>query len=1333
MGYETIGFSQPFIGGIAFNLANASAAVTPANGAGPSASGMQWGIIVDTAGNGFANSSVNYDAYAPGVATAGFLSAGGSVTDDYYIPGTTTVDGASSGDFDVNAVAAGGGCILDAMQFSLSNGAAPGQKFALVWFSNNTSSSGSKYGFLTDSSFVLPPDGQPAVYFDSIFINNDPIRPASKTMGVVATPAQISVYNGNGTGGAIRTDNTGVFTFPAAAVGVPGSPQTFTIENTGGSTLTIQSITNAASGNPGDFVVSTTGMATSLAANATTTFTVTFSPSATGSRSAVVQIASSDTTTSLFRINVAGPGAATSGPQISVFDGSGIGGKQEASNTGTFGFSPILTSGSSSPQTFIIENTGTTNLAFSSPSVTVAGSNPGDFIVSTAGMATSLAPNATTSFTVTFEPTAVGTRTAQVQIASNDPNTNPFSINVSGTAVAALGPQLSVFAGNSTSGSALVDGNSFALPTTLSGSSSSVQTFTIENTGTTQLTNLQVAKSVPGDATFVVDTSTLATTLDVDTTTSFTVTFKPTSEGLKTNTLVISSDNAVNSPFHINVSGQTHTVGFATASQTQIEHATTVTVPVSLSSVQGFGTAFTVPVTYGGTALKTTNYNRVPATVGTSSTASLSFSATQTVANITLTLVDDKVVTTPNRTVIVTLGTPSNAGVGLGAISVFTLTIQDADTSPVISSVPANQIVKVGDSVTFTSGVSAGSAPLTYLWKKNNVAIAGAANTYYQLPHAAALADGGYYSFTATNYHASVTSTPVTQLAVVDTSSSTLRFNLLTTATMTVNAAGNGLTYKWQMGGTDLPTTGTKYAGVTTKTLSVKTLAGTDAGAYTCVVTLPGTSPLTQTSGTFTLQVPTVKPTAEAPAFPNCVVNNTYPSYQLPYDSTTEDQVPTTFTVSNLPPGLVCNATTGLITGKPTTVGTYSNIQVKLSNGVGPATISQGAITIYPFPTTCTGAYVGLMDRDATLNTSLGGRVDLTVAAAGSFTGSLKLGASSYALAGTMVTAAPTMGTPNPHPGITLTVPRTGLTSVVLTLDLDPTSNTLGGDIGVLGGNTTFAISGWRNIWHTTAPANPAVQAGSHAFELGPDVNSQGLVGVPQGYGYGTITVTTAGATTVAGHMADGSVITANTGSLGPNGEVVVYQMLYSNKGSVLGHVSIGTDSHHLITGSLDWYKSAVVVARDYGSFGPMTLEATGGLYVTSAPVIGLATTLTGVNNAQLVFAQGGLPGDSATNPNVQLRISSTNVATFPAIGLSNPGKITALTLTTSTTGGTFSGKFTLTDGALSRIVSFQGQLDSSQGKGFGYFLLPQLANPPTTTATTSPILSGSVELLPWP
>jgi hypothetical protein len=43
-----------------------------------------------------------------------------------------------------------------------------------------------------------------------------------------------------------------------------------------------------------------------------------------------------------------------------------------------------------------------------------------------------LAPGASTTFKVTFGPKAKGTRTAQIQVKSNDPNENPFDVTVSG-------------------------------------------------------------------------------------------------------------------------------------------------------------------------------------------------------------------------------------------------------------------------------------------------------------------------------------------------------------------------------------------------------------------------------------------------------------------------------------------------------------------------------------------------------------------------------------------------------------------------------------------------------------------------------------------------------------------------------------------------------------------------------------------------------------------------------------------------------------------------------------------------------------------------------------
>ncbi len=174
----TMGFNDAFDSanptyGIVSNLANAAGVVT---------NGMQWGIIVDTGGDGFSNGA-HYGAYAAGVTTAGFLSSNGAATNDYYIPGTTTVDATTSGYKEGNGTIPGNGSILDDLTVNLGSVGATsisaGQSFALVWFATNTSGAGSSYGIVTDASFVLPADGASSVEFGAPFGGNDATRPAS--------------------------------------------------------------------------------------------------------------------------------------------------------------------------------------------------------------------------------------------------------------------------------------------------------------------------------------------------------------------------------------------------------------------------------------------------------------------------------------------------------------------------------------------------------------------------------------------------------------------------------------------------------------------------------------------------------------------------------------------------------------------------------------------------------------------------------------------------------------------------------------------------------------------------------------------------------------------------------------------------------------------------------------------------------------------------------------------------------------------------------------------------------------------------------------------------
>jgi hypothetical protein len=91
-----------------------------------------------------------------------------------------------------------------------------------------------------------------------------------------------------------------------------------------------------------------------------------------------------------------------------------------------------LAIGSATSLTFTIRNNGTTPLA--GIALTKDGSNAADFSVTTAP-ATSVTAGSSTTFTIAFTPTTLGSRVAALHIASNDTTKNPFNISVSGTGI----------------------------------------------------------------------------------------------------------------------------------------------------------------------------------------------------------------------------------------------------------------------------------------------------------------------------------------------------------------------------------------------------------------------------------------------------------------------------------------------------------------------------------------------------------------------------------------------------------------------------------------------------------------------------------------------------------------------------------------------------------------------------------------------------------------------------------------------------------------------------------------------------------------------------------
>ena len=109
--------------------------------------------------------------------------------------------------------------------------------------------------------------------------------------------------------------------------------------------------------------------------------------------------------------------------------------------------------------TFTIENTGSEPLNFSgSPFVAISGTNAGDFTVTTQPVSPVTSLTGTTTFSIEFNPSGSGTRSATISIANDDSDENPYNFNIQGTGMVAPTLTTAAAAGVNTT-SATLGGN----------------------------------------------------------------------------------------------------------------------------------------------------------------------------------------------------------------------------------------------------------------------------------------------------------------------------------------------------------------------------------------------------------------------------------------------------------------------------------------------------------------------------------------------------------------------------------------------------------------------------------------------------------------------------------------------------------------------------------------------------------------------------------------------------------------------------------------------------------------------------------------------------------
>lgn len=291
-------------------------------------------------------------------------------------------------------------------------------------------------------------------------------------------------------------------------------------------TLTVRASRTAALGNlaatvTGDFARSGGTCGSTLAASASCTISLTFSPTAAGARSGTLSITHDGLTTAV-PVALSGTGAAAAAPVISLDATSVAFGSQIVNTTSTV-------------RTLTVTNSGNAALNFSAIGLT--GAAAADFSA-TGGCAvgTPVAAGGSCPLSLRFTPSATGSRSATLTIASDASNGNA-TVSLAGTGQAVAAPQASLSPTSLAFGSVTV------------GSSSSAQTVTLTNSGSAALSITAISAASPFSATHACGSS-----LAAGASCAVSVVFTPSASGAASGSLSVSS-NASGSPHSASLGG----------------------------------------------------------------------------------------------------------------------------------------------------------------------------------------------------------------------------------------------------------------------------------------------------------------------------------------------------------------------------------------------------------------------------------------------------------------------------------------------------------------------------------------------------------------------------------------------------------------------------------------------------------------------------------------------------------------------------------------------------------------------------------------------------------
>lgn len=411
--------------------------------------------------------------------------------------------------------------------------------------------------------------------FTGLYNGTYTVTPSKTAYAFTPTSRSVSVSSANVTGVTFSSTGTPVASLSPTSVSfgnqnlnTTSAAQVVVLTNSGAASMSISSI--AISGTNSSNFARTTTCGTSLAIGASCNISVTFTPSAAGTRTATLSV-TDNATGSPHTVSLTGIGFA---PVASLSPTSVSFGNQRVNTT-------------SNPSVVTLSNTGTASMAISS--IGLSGTNASNF-AQTNNCGTSLAAGTNCAISITFTPSATGTRTATLSVVDNASG-SPHNVSLSGTGavpVVSLSPT-SVAFGNQ------------AVNTT-----SSARSITLSNTGGASMAISSITLTGTNASDFA-RTTTCGATLAGGASCTISVTFTPTTGGAKTASVSI-TDDATGSPHTVALTGSGTSVSVTPTSISFGNQRINTTSTARTVTLSNLGTTTLTGVAVSLTGTNATNF-----------------------------------------------------------------------------------------------------------------------------------------------------------------------------------------------------------------------------------------------------------------------------------------------------------------------------------------------------------------------------------------------------------------------------------------------------------------------------------------------------------------------------------------------------------------------------------------------------------------------------------------------------------------------------------------------------------------------------------------------------